>query len=195
MHIHYDIQRQSVKTDAETIELSAQWSKVIAISHQKRLGETERARLAFNMVDYLTSDDLPFRLLITRAPQAMTKIAEETQVYKSIRVINGKKSGVIYSKQRLVTPKEINYTSSYLATRVVNGTPTPLSSGNLLDCLKAGDVVTPLDGILFLGCKRIAANISKLKQAHSDITMKMDRIEVSDSFTGTKRMMASYRLG
>ncbi|MEZ9129894.1 hypothetical protein AB4145_25365, partial [Vibrio splendidus] len=68
------------------------------------LGEIARARLAFNLVDYITSEDLPFRLFITRAPQAMATIGEETRVYKEHRVINGKQSGMIYAKSEQMLP-------------------------------------------------------------------------------------------
>jgi len=195
MHIDYDIQRMNVKTDTETTQLSRQWEEASAISQQEQLGETARSRLAFNMVDYITSEDLPLRLLITRAPQAIAKLADERKVYKEPKAINGRKGGVVYSKQPLVTPKEINYTSSYLATRIVDGTAKTLSSDNLIECLKAGDVVTPLDGILLLNCKRIAIDIARLKKQNPELNIVMKRIEVSDSLTNTTRKMASYQLG
>jgi hypothetical protein len=49
--------------------------------------------------------------------------------------------------------------------------------------------------ILFLNCKRIAGNISLLKKKEASLIPTMKRIEVSDSFTGTSRRMASYTLG
>ncbi|MEZ9129043.1 hypothetical protein AB4145_20905, partial [Vibrio splendidus] len=89
-------------------------------------------------------------------------------------------------------PKEIHYTNEFMATRYVAGTKTPLSATSLVDCLKAGDVITPLDGILFLGCKRIASDIARLKKIEPTMNIEMKRIEVSDNFTGTTRKMASY---
>ncbi|EDK28845.1 hypothetical protein VSWAT3_21880 [Vibrionales bacterium SWAT-3] len=190
--IHYDIHKVKVRSDKESTRLTSQWDQVLQICRDKPLGEIARARLAFNLVDYITSEDLPFRLFITRAPQAMATIGEETRVYKEHRVINGKQSGMIYAKSEQMLPKEIHYTNEFVATRYVAGTKTPLSATSLVDCLKAGDVITPLDGILFLGCKRIASDIARLKKIEPTMNIEMKRIEVSDNFTGTTRKMASY---
>ncbi|PTP00227.1 hypothetical protein CWO17_17605 [Vibrio sp. 10N.286.45.A3] len=190
--IHYDILKVKVRSDKESTRLTSQWDQVLQICRDKPLGEIARARLAFNLVDYITSEDLPFRLFITRAPQAMATIGEETRVYKEHRVINGKQSGMIYAKSEQMLPREIHYTNEFVATRYVAGTKTPLSATSLVDCLKAGDVITPLDGILFLGCKRIASDIARLKKIEPTINIEMKRIEVSDNFTGTTRKMASY---
>lgn len=190
--IHYDIHKVKVRSDKESTRLTSQWDQVLQICRDKPLGEIARARLAFNLVDYITSEDLPFRLFITRAPQAMATIGEETRVYKEHRVINGKQSGMIYAKSEQMLPKEIHYTNEFMATRYVAGTKTPLSATSLVDCLNAGDVITPLDGILFLGCKRIASDIARLKKIEPTMNIEMKRIEVSDNFTGTTRKMASY---
>lgn len=190
--IHYDILKVKVRSDKESTRLTSQWDQVLQICRDKPLGEIARARLAFNLVDYITSEDLPFRLFITRAPQAMATIGEETRVYKEHRVINGKQSGMIYAKSEQMLPREIHYTNEFVATRYVAGTKTPLSATSLVDCLKAGDVITPLDGILFLGCKRIASDIARLKKIEPTMNIEMKRIEVSDNFTGTTRKMASY---
>nr|WP_102428829.1 hypothetical protein [Vibrio sp. 10N.261.54.E10]PMK08548.1 hypothetical protein BCU07_17805 [Vibrio sp. 10N.261.54.E10] len=190
--IHYDILKVKVRSDKESTRLISQWDQVLQICRDKPLGEIARARLAFNLVDYITSEDLPFRLFITRAPQAMATIGEETRVYKEHRVINGKQSGMIYAKSEQMLPREIHYTNEFVATRYVAGTKTPLSATSLVDCLKAGDVITPLDGILFLGCKRIASDIARLKKIEPTMNIEMKRIEVSDNFTGTTRKMASY---
>lgn len=190
--IHYDVQHIKVKSDKESIQLARQWQQVLQICREESLGEMERARLAFNLVDYITSEDLPFRLLITRAPQAMAAIGDEVSVYKEHRVINDKQSGIVYAKNEQMLPKEIRYKNEFVATRYVNGFTRPLSSNSFVDCLKAGEIITPLDGILFLGCKRLASDISRFKKAEPNINLTMQRIEVSDSFTGTSRKMASY---
>lgn len=192
--IHYDIQHMKVKSDKESAQLTQQWQQVIQICRDEFLGEMARARLAFNLVDYITSEDLPFRLLITRAPQAMAAIGEEVKVYKEHRVINGRQSGIVYAKSEQMLPREIHYTNHFLATRYVNGLTRPLSSPSLIDCLKTGEIITPLDGLLFLNCKRIASDISRLKKAEPHVNINMTRFEVSDNFTGTSRKMASYKL-
>ncbi|NAZ94206.1 hypothetical protein [Vibrio toranzoniae] len=190
--LHYDIQQAKVRSDKESTRLTNQWERVLQLCREKSFGEVARARLAFNLVDYITSEDLPFRLFITRAPQAMATIGEETRVYKEHRIINGKHSGMIYAKSEQMLPREIHYTNEFVATRYVDGKKTPLSSSSLVDCLKAGEVITPLDGILFLGCKRIASDIARLKKVDPTMNIEMKRIEVSDSLTGTTRKMASY---
>lgn len=193
MDIHYDIISSNITTHPNNLTISQQWETVMLEVQKQSLGEQERARLAFNIVNYITSDDLPIRLLITRAPQAMAKIATETNVHKEHRQINGKKSGIIYSKQEVMLPKTITTQSHFTVNRVVDGTSKPLSSDNLIDCLQSGDIITPLDGILFLKCKRIASDIERLRKG-GNRSINMKRIIVSDSFTGTTRKMASYQL-
>ena len=121
MNIHYDIHRLQVDVDKEPISLTQQWQNVMNIVNSESYGEIERARLAFNLVDYITSDDLPLRLLISRAPQAMAKIAEETPIYKEQRVINNKKTGVVYSRSEQMIPKTLNYKAQCTAQRIVDG--------------------------------------------------------------------------
>lgn len=193
-NIHYQIQRINVKTDKETPSLAAQWQQVAQICNAEQLGEVARARLAFNVVDYITSEDLPLRLLLTRAPQAMAQIGAETTVHKEHRTINGKSSAMVYSKIEQMLPKEIHYTTDFLATRYINGQTKPLQTSSLLEALKQEAFITPLDGIFFLGCKRIASDIARLRKQNPKLNIVMKRIEVSDSFTGTTRKMACYSL-
>ncbi len=161
-NIHYQIQRINVKTDKETPSLTAQWQQVAQICKAEQLGEVARARLAFNVVDYITSEDLPLRLLLTRAPQAMAQIGTETTVHKEHRTINGQTK--------------------------------PLQTSSLLEALKQEAFITPLDGIFFLDCKRIATDIARLRKQNPKLNIVMKRVEVSDSFTGTTRKMACYSL-
>ncbi|MEZ8087648.1 hypothetical protein [Vibrio sp. 1S139] len=53
--IHYDIQQVKVRSDKESARLTSQWNQVRQICRDKPLGEVARARLAFNLVDYITS--------------------------------------------------------------------------------------------------------------------------------------------
>ncbi|EGQ7795932.1 hypothetical protein I6Y99_004553 [Vibrio parahaemolyticus] len=193
-NIHYQIQRINVKTDKETPSLTAQWQQVAQICKAEQLGEVARARLAFNVVDYITSEDLPLRLLLTRAPQAMAQIGTETTVHKEHRTINGKSSAMVYSKIEQMLPKEICYTTNFLATRYINGQTKPLQTSSLLEALKQEAFITALDGIFFLGCKRIASDIARLRKQNPKLNIVMKRVEVSDSFTGTTRKMACYSL-
>ena len=191
--IHYELSKINVVANGEVPRISAQWENVMSMCSERGLSEIERARLAFNMVDYITSEDLPLRLLITRAPQVMAKIAEETKVHREIRKINSK-NGTFYSRSKLILPNELEYRSSYSARRIINGTAKALSSRNLLNCLEKGDTVTTIDGILFLGLKRIASDIAKIKAKNSDLSIDMKRIEVFDSFNKKKYKTASYTL-
>ncbi|EHJ9984908.1 hypothetical protein KB976_004011 [Vibrio parahaemolyticus] len=193
-NIHYQIQRIRVKNDKETPSLDAQWQQVVQICKAEQLGEVARARLAFNMVDYITSEDLPFRLLVTRAPQAMAQIGSETTIHKEHRLINGKSSAMVYSKVEQMLPREMHYTTDALATRYVNGQTRPIKATSLFEALKQEAFITPLDGILFLGCKRIASDIARLRKQKPDLNITMNRVKVSDSFTGTSRKMACYSL-
>ena len=194
MKIHYDIKQLIVNNPFEPIHITKQWECVIAESAKLKLGELSRARLALNLVDYITSDDLPRRLLITRSPQCIAALEEERKIYKDFRTINTHKGGVVYSGYDRIIPKKFEYEINIKAIRAVNGTSRALSSSNLLDCLKNGDTVSALDGILFLNSKRIAADIARLKQKYTNLTIQMNRVEVSDNFTNTTRKMASYSL-
>ena len=91
-------------------------------------------------------------------------------------------------------PREIHYTNHFVATRYVDGLTKPLSSTSLIDCLKTGEIITPLDGLLFLNCRRIASDLSRLKKAEPHININMKRFEVADNFTGTSRKMAKLSL-
>ncbi len=91
-------------------------------------------------------------------------------------------------------PKEIHYTTDFLATRYINGQTKPPQTSSLLEALKQEAFITPLDGIFFLGCKRIASDIARLRKQNPELNIVMKRAEVSDSFTGTTRKMACYSL-
>ncbi|EMQ2878964.1 hypothetical protein V9N52_004321, partial [Vibrio navarrensis] len=119
MNIHYDIQSIAVKAHNEPAHLAQQWQEVQTIAREKQLGELARARLAFHLVDYLTSEDLPLRLLITRAPQAMAALDNENKVHKTRCTIKGhpKNMSVVYSRSKLILPTYFEYTSHYLAQR------------------------------------------------------------------------------
>jgi hypothetical protein len=194
MKIHYEIERLIVSNPFVPIHITEQWDRVFAESARLKLGELSRSRLALNLVDYVTSEDLPRRLLVTRAPQCMAALGKERKIYKDFRVINGRKGGVVYSGHDRIIPNKFEYEMNIKAKRIVDGTSQSLSSSDLLNCLKNGDIVTSLDGILFLDCKRVAADIARLRKKHPELDIEMKRIEVSDSLTNTTRKMASYRL-
>lgn len=53
----------------ESPRLRRQWQDVLEECRQTEAGPEERLRIALLNVDYVTSFELPFRLLLTRTPQ------------------------------------------------------------------------------------------------------------------------------
>ncbi|HEA7697778.1 TPA: DNA-binding protein, partial [Escherichia coli] len=58
--------------------------------------------------------------------------------------------------------------------------------------LESGLIVTALDGLFWLGIQRIAADVQRLRQ--SGMTIITRDVEVSDTLTGTTRMVSAYTL-
>lgn len=67
--IDYDIEKYQFTEAGETPRLREQWREVYLECRQLRAGAEERLRIALLNVDYVTSFELPFRLLLVRAPQ------------------------------------------------------------------------------------------------------------------------------
>lgn len=197
MNINYEVLRKNTVNSSEPPHITEQWQSVIQQCENKRLGELERARLALNSVDYVTSNDLPFRLLITRSPQCIEKLSKEQKIHKQHCIINGRHGGAVYtlsSPKNIEIPRAFVYHNTYSIKRIQDG---KISAGyneyaNFHDALSAGCYVTALDGILFFGKKRIAADINVLKRQSTDIDVVMERVMVMDSFTGNTRKMACY---
>ncbi len=78
---------------------------------QLRAGAEERLRIALLNVDYVTSFELPFRLLLVRAPQLIADVRETLQLSRKAAVFNGKRYGCVYSlKQDLqAVPEAFHY--------------------------------------------------------------------------------------
>ena len=64
---------------------------------ETQAGAEERLRIALLNVDYVTSFELPFRLLLVRAPQLIAGIREELPLSQKNVVFNGKRFGCVYS--------------------------------------------------------------------------------------------------
>ncbi|EON2062459.1 DNA-binding protein, partial [Escherichia coli] len=58
--------------------------------------------------------------------------------------------------------------------------------------LESGLLVTALDGLFWLGTQRIAADVQRLRQSGMVIVTR--EVEVSDSLTGTTRLVSAYTL-
>ena len=61
----------------ESPRLRRQWQDVLEECRQTEAGPEERLRIALLNVDYVTSFELPFRLLLTRTPQLIAALRED----------------------------------------------------------------------------------------------------------------------
>ncbi|VFS64607.1 Uncharacterised protein [Kluyvera cryocrescens] len=73
--------RSTVFTEATQPErLARQWREVLDECRQSQAGAEERLRIALLNVDYVTSFELPFRLMLTRAPQLIAGMRDELRL-------------------------------------------------------------------------------------------------------------------
>lgn len=202
--IDYQIDRYQLSEASETPRLVAQWQQVQDQSHDLALDAFARLRLALTTVDYVTSFELPFRLLLVRAPQDIARLQQEMPFHGRPVKINGQKRGKLYSLKRdVVAPDEFRYSrrfkvfrsgaeggteASYLA--IVKAAESPRERLRL--ALTSGLFVTALDGLLFFGIQRIAADVEKLRK--QGLAIKTASAEVYDSQTRTVRTVPGYSL-
>lgn len=66
--ISYQIKRYCFTEISESARLNRQWANVLQMCREQQAVPEERVRLALLNVDYVTSFELPFRLLLLRAP-------------------------------------------------------------------------------------------------------------------------------
>ena len=81
----------------ESPRLRRQWQDVLDECRQTEAGPEERLRIALLNVDYVTSFELPFRLLLTRTPQLIAALREEWDISQKNVVFNDKRFGCVYS--------------------------------------------------------------------------------------------------
>ena len=202
--IDYHIDSYQLSEASETPRLVAQWQQVQAQSHDLALDAFARLRLALTTVDYMTSFELPFRLLLVRAPQDIARLQQEMPFHSRPVKINGQKRGKLYSLKRdVVTPDEFRYSrrfkvfrsgaeggteASYLA--IVRAADSPRERLRL--ALTSGLSVTALDGLLFFGVQRIAADVLMLRKQGMNISLT--RADVFDNQTQTRREVPAYHL-
>lgn len=115
--VDYHLEKYLLTEVAEPERLTRQWAEVMRECREQKSGAEERLRLALLNVDYVTSFELPFRLLLTRAPQLIDGIRNEFQLSQKNVLFNGKRFGCVYSlKQDLEgVPDEFTY---HLKTRI-----------------------------------------------------------------------------
>ncbi len=75
--IDYLVNKYSFTELNESPRLRRQWQDVLEECRQTEAGPEERLRIALLNVDYVTSFELPFRLLLTRTPQLIAALREE----------------------------------------------------------------------------------------------------------------------
>ncbi|EED1845364.1 DNA-binding protein [Escherichia coli] len=141
-------------------------------------GSEKRLRIALRNMDYVTSFELPFRLLLTRIPQLIAALREEWGISQKNVVFNDKRFGCVYSLKASLSgvPDTYRYHLSHRIRRVVGNENTSLPyqqiarevkapRERLKYALEAGLLVTALDGLFWSGSQRIAADVLRLRKA------------------------------
>lgn len=203
--VDYQIEKYQFAEIGETPRIASQWETVLAECQRKTAGSEERLRTALLSVDYLTSFELPFRLLLIRAPQLVDKLRKELDIYQKPATINGKKRGTAYSLNAdfSCVPDEFRYRLASRIRRVSTDGTTATSFQHIAKqakdprerlklALESGLFVNALDGMFWLGLQRIAADIAVLRK--SGLAIATSEVEVFDTLTGTVRMISSYQL-
>ena len=204
--IDYQIEKYSFMELGEKPRLTRQWAEVLDECRQQRAGSAERLRIALLNVDYVTSFELPFRLLLTRAPQLIDSVRDEFQISQKNVLFNGKRFGCVYSIKMDLggIPEEFQY---HLTTRIrrtdeAGMTEAPyrqlaqqvkLPRERLKQALENGLAVTALDGLFWFGLQRIAADVQRLRKAGMRIVTS--ETEVFENLTQTTRLVPVYRCG
>lgn len=203
--IDYHIEKYHFAPVDEAPRLTHQWSEVLHECRQTQAGAEERLRIALLNVDYVTSFELPFRLLLVRAPQLIAGIRDELPLSQKSVVFNGKRFGCVYSLKSDLSgvPEAFHYGLSTRIHRHASSGTDALPYREIAKTLKAprerlklaleqGLQVTALDGLFWFGIQRIAAEVRRLRKAGMAIvTSEMD---IFDSLTETTRKVPVYRL-
>ncbi|HAV1902864.1 TPA: DNA-binding protein [Enterobacter hormaechei subsp. steigerwaltii] len=203
--VDYHLEKYVLTEAGEPERLTRQWAEVMRECHDQKSGAEERLRLALLNVDYVTSFELPFRLLLTRAPQLNDSIRNEFQLSQKNVLFNGKRFGCVYSLKRDLNgiPDEFTY---HLKTRIQRidasgGSEVPYRQiaqqvkaprERLQLALEQGLAVTALDGLFWFGLQRIAAEVQRLRKTGMRIVTS--DTEVFDTLTGTIRRIPVYHL-
>lgn len=203
--IDYQIEKYRLTELNEDPRLTRQWREVLAECRQSRAGSEERLRIALLNVDYVTSFELPFRLLLIRAPQLIAGLRESLAISQKSAVFNDKRFGCVYSLKAELSavPDHFHYRLSTRIRRVAPGgsdaspfqqiaRETKAPRERLKMALEAGLSVTALDGMFWFGIQRMAADVLRLRKGGMGILTA--ETEVSDSLTGTTRRVPVYRL-
>ena len=203
--VDYHIEKYLLTEAAEPERLTRQWAEAMEECRAQKSGAADRLRHALLNVDYVTSFELPFRLLLTRTPQLIDDIRDEFQLSQKNVLFNGKRFGCVYSLKMNLDgiPDEFSY---HLKTRIqrsdtTGGNEVPYrqiaqqvkpSRERLRLALENGLAVTALDGLFWFGIQRIAADVQRLRKTGMRIVTS--ETEVFDTLTNTTRRIPVYRL-
>lgn len=203
--IDYQAEKYHFTEAAEPVRLTRQWADVLEECRSLQAGPEERLRIALLNVDYVTSFELPFRLLLLRTPQLIAGLRETLPLSQKNVLFNGKRFGCIYSLK--ADTRGIPDTFQYrLSHRIRRMTATGTSEApyqqiartvkapreRLKLALESGLEVTALDGLFWFGSQRIATDVLRLRKAGMRIATA--HTQVSDNLTGTLRLVPRYRL-
>lgn len=203
--IDYLIEKYHFTEINESPRIASQWNDVLAECQQEKAGMEDRLRIALLNVDYVTSFELPFRLLLTRAPQLIDKLRSELSLSQKSVLINEKRRGQVYSicadlsnvpntfRYRLssrIRRMDENQITTAAYQQVASQTKQP--EDRLRLALESGLQVNALDGLFWLGIQRIAAEVQRLRASGMNICSS--DVEVYDSLTGTFRTITAYHL-
>jgi len=202
--IDYQIDKYSFTEVGETPRLTQQWADVAEECRQMQAGAEERLRIALLNVDYVTSFELPFRLLLIRAPQLIASLRDELQISQKNVLFNGKRFGCVYTLRSDLSgiPDEFQYRLSTRIRRInaEGNTAAPYQQiaketkaprERLKVALTEGLQVTALDGLFWFGIQRIAADVQRLRKTGLKIVTA--ETDVFDNLTGTTRRVPVYR--
>ena len=201
--IEYHINHVSFNSNCIlSARVAEQWRSIQnELGQLNHLGEVELVRYVLERVDYTASFELPYRLLLTKVPQAITKINREYYKVHVLRV------GIyaIYSREPLHQynfPREIVFNHQIQAQKITSkGHVTDQllehvatdkhPRHNLDSALRAGCLVTAVDAMVYFGCQRVASDIEALRKEYDIETLS---VKVFDTYTNRTRVVPAYRL-
>ena len=167
--------------------------------------ECQQLRIALLNVDYVTSFELPFRLLLTRTPQLIAALREEWDISQKNVVFNDKRFGCVYSLKASLSgvPDTFRYHLSHRIRRMVGNenTSSPYQQiarevkaprERLKYVLEAGLLVTALDGLFWSGSQRIAADVLRLRK--HGIRIATSSVDIRENLTETTCRILVYFL-
>lgn len=202
--VDYQIEKYRFMEAAESPRLARQWVDVLEECRQLRAGAEERLHIALLNVDYVTSFELPFRLLLIRAPQLIASMRDRLQIGQKNVIFNGKRFGCVYSLKADLSevPDAFQYSLSNRIRRIdaTGATAEPYQQiaketkvprERLRLALESGLQVTALDGLFWFGIQRIAADVQRLRK--TGLPVATGETDVFDSLTDTLRRVPVYR--